>query len=472
MMTSRKPPEEIKLAGHISPEEKLEADYRMIPFDVPDGICRLDVEYAFSRDEPGGILKEAGNIIDIGLFDSRGSEFLTARGFRGWSGSARRALFIGTNDASPGYIPGPMPSGRWHIILGMHRVLPEGCDFKVTVKMQPGVPESDISTELTEGSIVGGGPAWYRGDLHCHTHHSDAQGSLGDLVAMGRAQGLDFIAVTEHNTVSHLAQFGKFGGEHPLLIPGEEITTDHGHANVWGIQRWQEFRCRTSAQMAQVADQAKEQGCLISINHPKESGPPWTFGDESRYDCIEVWQLAWFMFNNQSLALWDRLLCEGHRITAVGGSDYHQEPFTGEIGVLALGTPCTWVYAEELSERAILEGIKIGRVFISESPTGPRIFLEAVAEDQEAKIGDVLTVASREDVQFQCRVEGATGCDLWICSHGDVKEWAIEGDEWTCDWTTQVVGNTYFRAEVRQQSQQGDAVMHAMSNPIYVQVES
>ena len=112
----------IELAGHISLQEKQKAAYKALPFRVPAGIDRIEVQYSFSRDEPGALWRDAGNILDIGLFDPRGSDFLTGQGFRGWSGSALREFFVGIHQATPGYLPGPIPEGQWEIMLGVHRI--------------------------------------------------------------------------------------------------------------------------------------------------------------------------------------------------------------------------------------------------------------------------------------------------------------------------------------------------------------
>jgi hypothetical protein len=460
----------IELVGHISVEEKKAEAYRMLPFEVPEGIVRVEVAYRFSRDEPGGVLKEAGNILDIGIFDSRGSEFLHAEGFRGWSGSARREFHVGIQDATPGYLPGPIPSGRWEIILGLHRVLPEGCDYEVVIQLFTGEVTQRFSVETREKPVLRKEPGWYRGELHCHTHHSDAQGSLEDLVATARAQELDFVAVTEHNTVSHLPELAAFEGDDLLLIPGMEITTDGGHANVWGIDRWIEFRCRDQEQIARVVAEAKSRGVLISVNHPKEMGPPWTYGMESDFDCLEVWQLAWFMLNEQSLALWEGLLRKGHRITVVGGSDYHQEPFTGELGLISLGTPCNWIFAEELSAEGILAGIRAGHVFISENPYGPRVFLDVIADGEKAMMGDRLMVHPGTKIELGCLVEGAAGSLLRIRSLEKDLQVTVRGDEFTYTWQKKVDREIFYRVEVIDRSDSDQRTMLALTNPIYIKL--
>jgi hypothetical protein len=317
-------------------------------------------------------------------------------------------------------------------------------------------------------------PCWYRGDLHCHTHHSDAHGSLADLAAAARRQGLDFVAVTEHNTVSHLPHLAAHAGPDLLLIPGQEITTEQGHANAWGIRRWHEFRCESTEQMARVVDDARAAGTLVSINHPKSGGPPWQFGGEERFDCLEVWQAPWFVFNDQSLALWDRLLREGQCLTAVGGSDLHQALPGEEVEGLSLGQPCTWVYARALTEEAILAGIRAGHVFVSAGPAGPRLGLTAGVDGEggyEVGMGDRVSLTPGTRLHLRCEAEGAAGCTLRIRSLDDDREIEVEDDHFCHEWSSPVEADTHFRAELWRTPEGENPAMQALSNPIYVRVQ-
>jgi hypothetical protein len=464
------PHDTIELTGHISLKDKQQQAYKALPFHVPKGIVRIEVQYSFSRDEPGGLWRDPGNILDIGLFDPRGGEFLTAQGFRGWSGSAVREFTVGFHQATPGYLAGPIPEGQWEILLGMHRILPEGCDYHVTIKMVHGDEKGQTAENVLELRILNRNPGWYRGELHCHTHHSEARGTFDDILATARAQELDFVAVTEHNTVSHLPEILGDVSKDVLLIPGMEITTDRGHANVWGLDRWLEFRCEDSQDVQQVLAEARHREVLISVNHPKEMGPPWTYGLESEFDCLEVWQLAWFMNNHQSLALWDRLLKEGHRLTAVGGSDYHQEPFSGELGMITLGTPCNWVFAEELSVEGILSAVKAGHVFISENPKGPRLFLEASSGDQQVIMGDEIVIAQGDHLHLRCHVEGALEKELCLYSLTKMERTTIEKDFFTYETDIPVPEDTYFRVEIQDSSDPPS--IRALTNPIFVTTSS
>ena len=64
------------------------------------------------------------------------------------------------------------------------------------------------------------------------------------LIEAAAQAGLDFIAVTDHNTSSHFSALRELQPYHDklLLIPGAEITTFGGHANIFGQSRWVDFR--------------------------------------------------------------------------------------------------------------------------------------------------------------------------------------------------------------------------------------
>lgn len=481
----------IVLEGHFNAADRAADEFPLLPFEVPPGITRLHVHYQVSHQLSGDKVGwQEGNVVDIGLFDPRGAEFLTAQGFRGWSGTTRQEFTITADEATPGYLAGPVQSGTWHVALGLYQLAPDGCDYRVIVtlegqesgdKMQKAEgQEQEVGGMTQTGIAMGHGPRWYRGDLHAHTWHSDGSAPLKDLVAAARAQGLDFVAVTEHNTLSHLPLLPAHTTPDLLLIPGVEISTYHGHANAWPIN-WPadgfvEFRCRTDAQMAQVREAVRARGALFSVNHPKDGGPPWTFGELFGPDCIEVWGGPWFISNYQSLAVWDAQLRQGKRITGVGGSDKHQGPFTGELGWYELGTPCTWVHADALTIPSITDGLRAGHAFISERPTGP--WLQLTAEDtsgeQQAGMGDELSLPNSTEVRLCCRVRGGAGNVLRLVSAQEVHEAAITKDDFTYERRGVVSGDTYWRVEVIEppeaplEEEPAALMAKALGNPIYV----
>jgi len=312
---------------------------------------------------------------------------------------------------------------------------------------------------------------WYRGDLHCHTHHSDGQQAVAELAAAARAQGLDFIAITDHNTISHWHEMAAQASPTVILIPGQEVTTYKGHANVWGAKGWMDFRVDSAEMMAMVAQAAHEQGALFSINHPKEGGPPWEYGEDIPADCVEVWQAPWFVSNYQSLSWWDGLLRKGRRLVAVGGSDLHTLPRPDRPGPYPLGTPTTWVYATAPTASAILDGIWAGHVFISASPAGPGLYLTCGSAMQ----GDVVTIAAGKDLAVCCQIRQGKSKLLRLVSHRGVETVvSVTSNRFCHVQSLSAAGLRYVRAEVIRSpeaplhQEPAALVVDALSNPIYL----
>ena len=457
---------------HFDPEDQADDPYPLIPFDLPPGVGRLEVRYTYSDPiSPDPLVTQPGNVVDLGV--------LAPDGFRGWSGSARQSFTLTPDRATPGYLPGPLTADRWHVLLGLYKVAPAGCDVRVEIRwvpVEPGVTPAtaSMSWDSLFERVVRQGAGWYRGDLHSHSHHSEAQGSLHDLLTAAQAQGLDFLAITEHNTVSHLVEMAGWPEPpSPLVIPAMEFTTYHGHANTLGIRRWHDFRRRTPEQMAALRAEVQAEGALFVVNHPKVTGPPWEWGDEAQADAIEVWQQPWHVFNYQSLAVWDQLLKQGHRLTAVGGSDKHQAPFDGSLGFHEVGQPCTWVYADELSVLALLAGLRAGHAFMSASPAGPRLELTAKAGGSTAMMGQALPLSDGQEAHLCCRVTGADGLFLRLVSAAGALMLPIDGDDWSHEQPV-TAGDGYWRAEViepppaHQRDEPAAHMAVALSNPIYL----
>ena len=75
---------------------------------------------------------------------------------------------------------------------------------------------------------------------------------------------------------------------------------------------------------------------------------------------VEIWNgRSWDKHNEEALALWYSWLNEGYRITASAGTDGHRPAPEGtQIGF-------NMVYAEALTEAAILAAVRRGRSYLS-----------------------------------------------------------------------------------------------------------
>lgn len=458
----------LEFSGDFTPAQ--EKDYVHLPFQVPPHTTRLEVEYRYSHQIDSDPMLSGGNTVDLGVFDARGIDFLTA-GFRGWTGSERLSFFITETDATPGYLAGPLQEGQWHVLLGLYKIAPEGCHYevKVTLNVEPEHAASPAvrvsSNDLPASPVEVRRGGWLRGEMHCHTFHSDGDSSPAELVRRVRERGLDFLAVTDHNSTSCQRELETFSDPGLVLIRGIEVTTFKGHFNVWGIPDWIEFRVRRPQDMASAIRYAIERGALTACNHPKPFGPPWDYADVEGYDCIEVWNGPWYVMNQSSLDFWTTRLAQGKRIVATGGSDWHHFAELDEVPPRAPGTPTMWVHVDAPPTAAsILQAIRRGHVALSDEPEGPLLDLQA-GPDFATRAGDVLERDPNSALPIQVHCERGAGAVLTLHDqHGIVFSQNITRDDQTVVTELPSGQSLFIRAELRAP----DDNLRALTNPIYL----
>lgn len=430
--------------------------YVELPFAVPEGVGRLSVEFAYDG-------AEQRTTIDLGLADPFG--------MRGWSGGNKKSFTVSATDATPSYQPGRIQPGEWRLILGIPNI-------------RQGVTShyrAEIRFDHEEVAPLRQGYAWYRGDLHMHTAHSDGfclsrtgkkvNCPVFRTVEAAEAAGLDFIAVTDHNAVTHDQDLRELQPyfDKILLIPGRELTTFHGHANEWGVAAQIEFRRDANL----MADQTHAQGGLFSLNHPNAPtgeacmGCGWDAAgfDFSRADSIEVVNGGGVRGAGDAalaLAFWRSLLDKGLSPTAVGGSDNHDADMpTTTPG--SVGSPATVVYAADLSQRAILDGIKAGHVFVQIRGGDPARKVELTSG--KAMMGD--HVKAHGAVPIALHVAGVEGGKVeWLSDVPPAESAAPLGvdDSHSLSWRPGA-GHHWLAVLVRDRD--GQAVL--LSNPIYAE---
>ena len=128
----------------LSPADQAWNPYFYVPVTVPQGTTRIDVTMRYQQ--------APDCVIDLGLFDPRMTDYPSEAGFRGWSGGARDRFFVATDDATPGYVHGPMPAGTWNIILGLYKVPPQGCEVELIVALDSAPRMSIDRAELSSVS--------------------------------------------------------------------------------------------------------------------------------------------------------------------------------------------------------------------------------------------------------------------------------------------------------------------------------
>jgi hypothetical protein len=360
-------------SGRWTLEDRFASPWHYLPVDVPPGSCALRVELEYER---------SGAVLDLGCLGSAG--------FRGWSGGARREFVITADAATPGYLAGELEPGTWQVIIGLHRLPAIGAEYWVTAEVSstPGqlTPGSapEVLPPLTDRPAsrrlpASDGRRWLAGDLHTHTVHSDGGMTVPELARFAAGRGLDFLAVTDHNTISHHRELPAAGAAHGIaLLPGQEVTTETGHANALGSVGWIDFRERPDAWL----ESTERDGGLLSVNHPIGGNVSWATPMKRRPPLIEVWHWSWLDTRwTTPLGWW---LAWDPEAIPVGGSDWHKPGSDAPPGA-----PTTWVAADAAEPDAILAAIGAGRTAISASRDGPvllRIGNELVAVDADGMI--------------------------------------------------------------------------------------
>jgi hypothetical protein len=347
-------------SGRFTREDRAAGMWPRLPFDVPAGCAGVRVTLAY---DPSG-----GAVVDLGCEG--------AAGWRGWSGGARTMYAITPTAATPGYLPGPPEPGRWHVVLGLHRIPLAGVAYEVRVELGrfdlPGVPLGSAGAPVVGPPVPQRPPRrelpaepglrWLACDLHAHTVHSDGVLTVAELAALAAARGLDVLAVTDHNTTSHFAELPVASAGYGVhLLAGQEVTTDLGHANAFGPLPWIDFREPADNWRATV----ERAGGVLSVNHPLAADCGWLRPLATAPALAEVWHSSWLLRTWNGPIAWWR--AAGAGVVPVGGSDFHV-PGAG----VELGSPLTWVAVDADAAAAISHPPATARGATLTSPTVAR----------------------------------------------------------------------------------------------------
>src|ERR1700745_3892380 len=188
----------IRHTGRWTLEERSAPPWHSLPVEGPPGTGALRVELDYDRDD--------GAVLDLGCFGPGG--------FRGWSGGAPDSRRIARDAPTPGYLPGELEDGTWQVVIGVHRVPPDGVGYRLTAQTArsaaslrsaleetlappaPPAPGDRPPRRVLPASVRVPGRRWLAGDLHSHTVHSDGKLTVPELAVLAATRGLDSLAVT------------------------------------------------------------------------------------------------------------------------------------------------------------------------------------------------------------------------------------------------------------------------------------
>ncbi len=190
----------------------------------------------------------------------------------------------------------------------------------------------------------------YVGSIHIHSVFSDGSGNPKDIAEIAADVGLDYIILTDHNTLRARKEGYERWYKDTLMLVGVEINDREmkNHYLAFGIEEAPSTRMSAKEYVHLV----KESGGIGFIAHPhekrhsmKEHPPyPWTEWGTNEFTGIEIWNhmSEWMegltdenKFNRfvhplssiqsppiETLKKWDELNLE-RRVVGIGGIDAH-----------------------------------------------------------------------------------------------------------------------------------------------------
>lgn len=443
--------------------------YLYYRFHVPAGVRKIGLRLEFSSPTSAQI--------PLALYDPNGIRGILVNTYR--DGEIADELWVAADNASKGGLPGRIPEGEWTAQLFVRRLSQE-TDFQLTAIVEYGaVPQPEIAVAQPKPIILNTRPGWYKGELHCHSHHSTGETSLHEVVTEAIRCEYDYLAITDHLTVSHWRELASYADNgRTLFLQSAEVAGNYGHANIHGLRTWVDpFVDRDGWGMNQVAEQVHAQGSLFCVNHTMSGRLGWRYADFdwSNADLYEIYCAPEGPNNAVAAAMWDHHLLSGARLVGVGSTDSHN-PFSAPLW--KFGELLTWIYADELSVRGIIAGLKRGRVYVSR---GPEIRYTAYnARGETAEMWESLPLDGGA-VTFEVQIRNSPRANLFCIKNGyPFDNFLVEatGDDWqTVRFRDRAGKPSFYRLELHQYRKsetypgitwRSHETMLALTNPIWV----
>ncbi len=410
--------------------ESQSASYAFRAFDLAQSASRLSVTIGYEAD--------FSVQLPVAIFDPSGSVRLM-KAPEPCSGATLLTYTIGEGEVSKGGLSGPIDRGTWKLVLHK-RILPAELDLRVCIEIG-GDADSRAAARAEIGfdrAVPDPRPGWYCGELHLHSSESTGRTSVEVIRDVARSQALDFLAPSDHFTISHWDRIQELDSldEKPLFLRSMEISGDRGHANVHGatgyIDPFVDDRDGalasflghrgTPGSMEAAADAIHAQGGLFCVNHPLSGGVAWRYADfpMAKADLLEVVSLPDGAVSALYTTLWDRFLCAGQRLVGVGSSDSHDP---GQAGPWALGVIRNWVFAASLSRPALLDGLKRGRVYVSVGDSRLRFTVPGGGADgDDAGMGETVLITKGGSRLIRIELANHPSGNLFIVKDGFIHE--------------------------------------------------
>jgi hypothetical protein len=295
----------------------------------------------------------------------------------------------------------------------------------------------------------------YVGAIHIHSIYSDGSGEVKDIAALAGEVDLDFIMLSDHNTLRALHEGAEKWYGKTLLLVGCEINDkeNRNHLLAFGINE----TISTRLPAKEYVHLVNASGGLGFLAHPHEKRSsmkehpayPWTEWDTDEFTGIEIWnhmsewmeglteqnKYNYFMHPLRSISappsdtlkVWDELNLK-RRVVGIGGIDAHAhrinllgffevEVFPYKVLFKSIRThiltkekikPSASKAGVEKAKSAIYNSLKMGNCFISNYYHGDGRGFQFFAEDGKAVYQMGETVDLKNPIKLRVIVPNCT----------------------------------------------------------------
>jgi hypothetical protein len=245
----------------------------------------------------------------------------------------------------------------------------------------PGMPAAGTNMNL------------YAGDTHMHSRYSDGISTPVGMALQAMYCGMDFVALTDHNTMDGSLVAGKLfracGVGFPVL-PAMEVTTGWGHFNAYPLRE----PISPTLSPYEIVKAAHAQGAVIQWNHPGRGDKIWAEWYPSdgqralRGTGVDAWEHPVPEYNQWKAA--------GRLPVMVGSTDTH--------GGMFGHTERTLILAPSPAPDDVAEAIRREATLLISSGD-PRLFLGA--DDMIARAVAALAAGPATREQWAARIKAS-----------------------------------------------------------------
>lgn len=298
----------------------------------------------------------------------------------------------------------------------------------------------------------------YAVDIHCHSNYSDGLGTPLEDYECAKNAGLDFLFITDHNSIKQKREIKNYKD----ASWGQEPGAGSHHIGLLNNPR---LFTPLLKNISEDFEKAKKMAPFVWIPHPAGWYPARCYSEEqieSLWDLGENLAMevmnganktvsAYDTFDAHAIQVWDRLLCDGKHVTALGGSDAHIPEDIGSVW--------TGVSPDTLDATTIISSLRQGNCFASEAA-----LLDFSCSGKP--MGSEIKIKKGTKIKLTVRIADSAGiASFSIISNGKILKHVDAGHKSLIRDSITVLPaqNTYYRLETVSSDKR-----RAFSTPVYI----